>query len=158
MEVRHRPRRRDLKGDHLWNSCGSEAGKDERKPTESRVRKPGENGRETSRDGTGKARKRKRRGGTGEATERQKREERKGRNRRLSSRKESRSGRKKAEAERKMPEEKRKQKRRQALVEQLWERSEEGRKETDSVAEYRNREGMHGKPGREERGKPKERK
>ena len=35
---------------------------------------------------------------------RQKREERKGRNRRLSSRKESRSGRKKAEAERKMQE------------------------------------------------------
>ena len=47
---------------------------------------------------------------------------------------------------------------RQALVEQLWERSEEGRKETDSEAEYQNRERMHGKPGRKERGKPKERK
>ena len=46
----------------------------------------------------------------------------------------------------------------QALVEQLWERSEEGRKETYRKAEYRNREGMHGKPGRRERGKPKERK
>ena len=57
-----------------------------------------------------------------------------------------------------MPEEKRKQKRRQALVEQLWERSEEGRKETDSEAKYQNREGMHGKPGKTERGKPKERK
>ena len=57
-----------------------------------------------------------------------------------------------------MPEEKRKRKRRQALVEQLWERSEEGRKETDSEAEYQNRERMHGKPGRKERGKPKERK
>ena len=57
-----------------------------------------------------------------------------------------------------MLEEKRKQKRRQALVEQLWERSEEGRKETDSKAEYRNRERMHGKPGREERGKPRKRK
>ena len=43
-------------------------------------------------------------------------------------------------------------------MEQLWERSEEGRKETDSVAEYRNRERMHGKPGREERGKPRKRK
>ena len=43
-------------------------------------------------------------------------------------------------------------------MEQLWERSEEGRKETDRVAEYRNWEGMHGKPGRRERGKPKERK
>ena len=32
-EVRHRPRRRDSKGDHLWNGCGSEAGKDERKPS-----------------------------------------------------------------------------------------------------------------------------
>ena len=30
-EVRHRPRRRDSKGDHLWNGCGSEAGQDERK-------------------------------------------------------------------------------------------------------------------------------
>ena len=29
------------KGDHLWNSCGSEAGQDERKPTESQVREPG---------------------------------------------------------------------------------------------------------------------
>ena len=57
-----------------------------------------------------------------------------------------------------MPEEKRKQKRRQALVEQLWERSGEGRKETYRVAEYRNRERTHGKPGRKERGKPKERK
>ena len=46
----------------------------------------------------------------------------------------------------------------QALVEQLWERSEEGRKETDSEAEYQNREGMHGKPGRRERGKRKKRK
>ena len=46
----------------------------------------------------------------------------------------------------------------QALVEQLWERSEEGRKETYSKAEYRNREGTHGKPGGRERGRPKERK
>ena len=29
------------KGNHLWNSCGSEAGKNERKRTESRVREPG---------------------------------------------------------------------------------------------------------------------
>ena len=43
-------------------------------------------------------------------------------------------------------------------MEQLWERSEEGRKETDSVAEYQNRERKHGKPGWEERGKPRERK
>ena len=43
-------------------------------------------------------------------------------------------------------------------MEQLWERSEEGQKETDSEAEYRNREGMHGKLGRTEWGKPKKRK
>ena len=43
-------------------------------------------------------------------------------------------------------------------MEQLWERSEEGRKETYSEAEYQNRERMHGKPGREERGKPRKRK
>ena len=44
----------------------------------------------------------------------------------------------------------------QALVEQLWERSEEGRKETDSEAKYRNRERMHGKPGRKRTGKTEE--
>ena len=47
---------------------------------------------------------------------------------------------------------------REAPVERLWERSEEGRKETNSDAEYKNQEGLHGKPGRKERGKPKERK
>ena len=51
----------------------------------------------------GKARKRKQRGRTADATVRQKREERKGRNRRLSSRKRRRSGRKKAERKRKIP-------------------------------------------------------
>ena len=52
----------------------------------------------------------------------------------------------------------RNRKKRQAPEEQLWERIREGRKETYRVAEYRNRERMHGKPGRKERGKPKERK
>ena len=42
----------------------------------------------------------------------------------------------------------------QAPEEQLWERIREGRKETYSEAEYQNRDGMHGKPGRRERGKP----
>ena len=45
-----------------------------------------------------------------------------------------------------------------APEERLWERIREERKETDSGAEYRNRERMHGKPGRKERGKPKARK
>ena len=39
-------------------------------------------------------------------------------------------------------------------VERLRERSRAGRKETNSRAEYENREGRHGKPGRKERGKP----
>ena len=85
------------------------------------------------------------------AAVRQKREEQKGRNRRLSSQKESGSGRKEAEAERKMPNG-------QAPEEQLWERIREGRKETYRNAEYRNRGRMHGKPGRREWGKPKKRK
>ena len=45
------------KGEHQWNSCGSETGKDERKPTESRVRelkgkhgKPGGTERENRSD------------------------------------------------------------------------------------------------------------
>ena len=49
-----------------------------------------------------------------------------------------------------------------ATGEHLWnscgKRSREGRKETYGEAEYRNREGMHGKPGRKERGRPRERK
>lgn len=34
---------KSLKGDHLWNGCGSEAGKNEKKPSEDRVREPGRN-------------------------------------------------------------------------------------------------------------------
>ncbi len=68
-------------GKHRRNSCGSEAGKDERKQTESRVRetevkhgKPG--GTEVE-----KPRSRKAEGRTGEAAVRRDREERKGRSR-----------------------------------------------------------------------------
>ena len=43
-------------------------------------------------------------------------------------------------------------------MERLWERSREERKETNSEAEYENREGSHGKPGRRERGKLRKRK
>ena len=45
------------KGKHRWNSCGSETGKDERKQTESRVRRNGRETRETGWNGSGKARK-----------------------------------------------------------------------------------------------------
>ena len=48
--------------------------------------------------------------------------------------------------------------RKQAPEERPWERIREGRKETYGEAEYQNRERMHGKPGKAERGKPKERK
>ena len=41
---------------------------------------------------------------------------------------------------------------RQAPVEQLWERSREERKETNSRAKYKNLEGRHEKLGRRERG------
>ena len=44
MEVRHRPRRSNLKGDHLWNGCGSEAGQDERKQTAKPSTKTGKEG------------------------------------------------------------------------------------------------------------------
>ena len=47
---------------------------------------------------------------------------------------------------------------REAPVEQLWERSREGRKETNRKPSTTNREIRHGKPGRKERGKPEERK
>ena len=43
-------------------------------------------------------------------------------------------------------------------MERLWERSREERKETNSEAEYGNREGMHEKSGRRERGIPRKRK
>ena len=41
---------------------------------------------------------------------------------------------------------------REAPVEQLWERNWEGRKETNSRAKYKNLEGRHEKSGRRERG------
>ena len=44
---------------------------------------------------------------------------------------------------------------REAPEEQLWERIREGRKETNRKPSTRNRERRHGKPGREERGKPR---
>ena len=91
---------------------------------------------------------------TEEATVRRRQEAGKERTVRLSSWKESESGTENAGIEG----DARNQKRRQAPEERLWERIREGRKETYSEAEYRNRERMHGKPGRRERGKPKERK
>ena len=50
------PRAR-AEGKHRWNSCGSETGRDERKQTESRVRRNGREAWETRWIGSGKARK-----------------------------------------------------------------------------------------------------
>ena len=47
---------------------------------------------------------------------------------------------------------------REALVEQLWERIREGRKETNRKPSTKNRERRHEKSGRKERGKPRKRK
>ena len=90
-------------------------------------------------------------GRTGEATVRRKREERKGRNSGLSSRKWNGSGRKEANGKRKISKEKH-------LRNSCGKRIREGRKETYGEAEYRNRDRKHGKPGRRERGRPQERK
>ena len=46
--------RKTEKGEHLWNSCGSEAGKDERKQTESQVHRTGKKARETRLERRGK--------------------------------------------------------------------------------------------------------
>ena len=64
-------------GKHRWNSCGSEAGKDERKQTGSRVRRTGKEGMGNQAGKNGeRPEKRERKGRTGEATVRRKREER----------------------------------------------------------------------------------
>ena len=82
----------------MRNGCGSESRKDERKQTESRVRRNERETRETGWNGSGKARKSK---GREAAPEKQLRGEagkkRKGRNRKLSSQNRNGSGRKKAE-------------------------------------------------------------
>ena len=62
-EVDERKRKRGespgarARGKHRWNSCGSEAERDERKQTESRVRRNGRETWETRWNGSGEARK-----------------------------------------------------------------------------------------------------
>ena len=83
MEVRHRPRRRDSKGDHLWNGCGSEAGKDERKRAEEPSTRTG---RERMRDQVGRngeTEEARAETGTGEAAVRRNREEKERKKREL---------------------------------------------------------------------------
>ena len=89
------------KGDHLWNGCGSEAGQDERKRTAKPSTRTGEEGMRDQAGKNGESQEAKAEGRTGEATVRRKREERKGRNRGLSSRKRNESGRKEANGKRK---------------------------------------------------------
>ena len=100
-EVKHRPRRRNPKGDHLWNGCGSDAGQDERKQTAKPSTRTGKEGMRNQAGKNGESQEAKAEGRTGEATVRRKREERKGRSRGLSSRKGSGRDRKETEAERK---------------------------------------------------------
>ena len=117
-----------LKGDHLRNSCGSEAGKDERKQTESQVHRTGKMAWETRPGRTGKTVKARaeaaHRGSHCEAelgsAERKKQ--------RLSSEMLRWKRTKGSGSQAPIPEERSK---REAPVERLWERSREGRKETN---------------------------
>ena len=116
-------------GKHLSSGCGSETGKDERKLTESRVHGTGKMARETRPGIRGKPGKRERNRSTGKATC----EARTGRwwkrkNRWLSSEVLKRKRTKESGSQVPIPEERSK---REAPVEQLWERSREGRKETN---------------------------
>ena len=83
-------------GKHLRNSCGSESGKGERKPTvepSTGIWKEGMRNQAGEKEETEEARAET---GTGKAAVRQNREEKERKNRRLSSWKRKRSGRKKA--------------------------------------------------------------
>ena len=87
------------------------------------------------------------------------REEGKRRGRRLSSQNQAESGRKEAEAREKPGREAdaRKRKRREAPVLAAVGAKPGRMKGNEQEAEYENRKRRHGKPGREERGKPKKR-
>ena len=89
-------------GKHLWNGCGSEAGKSERKRTAKPSTGTWKEGMRNQAGEKGETEEARAESGTGEATVRRKREERKGRSRRLSSWKRKRSGRKKADQKWKM--------------------------------------------------------
>ena len=84
-------------GRHLRNSCGSESGRGERKPSvepSTGTWKEGMRNQAGEKEGTEEARAE---SGIGEATVRQNREEKERKNRRLSSKNRKRSGRKKAD-------------------------------------------------------------
>ena len=89
--------------------------------------------------------------GTEEATVRRNREEKERKKQRLSSEMLKRKRTQGSGSQASIPEERSK---REAPVERLRERNWEGRKETNSRAEYENRERKHGKLGWKERGKP----
>ena len=98
-----RPKAR-AQGKHLRNSCGSESGKGERKPTVGPSTGTWKEGTRNQAGEKGETEEARAEAGTGEAAERQNREEKERKNRRLSSWKLKRSGRKKAERKWKRPE------------------------------------------------------
>ena len=91
-------------GKHLSNSCGSESGKGERKPTVEPSTGTWEEGTRDQAGEKGETEEARAETGTGKAAERRNREEKERKNRKLSSWKRKRSGRKKAERKRKRPE------------------------------------------------------
>ena len=98
-----RPKAR-AQGKHLRNSCGSESGKGERKPTVEPSTGTWEEGTRDQAGEKGETEEARAETGTGKAAVRRNREEKERKNRRLSSWKRKRSGRKKAERKRKRPE------------------------------------------------------
>ena len=65
----------NLKGDHLWNGCGSEAGKDERKRAEEPSTRTGRERMGDQAGRNGETEEARAETGTGEAAERRNREE-----------------------------------------------------------------------------------
>ena len=155
VEVRHRSRRSNPKGKHLWNGCGSEAGKDERKQTENRVCGTGRKrtGNQPWMKGRSDGDERNR-SLDEKPTVRRRSRGQKGRSRRLSSRRRNRRGRKKPEGKGTGRRRKQKASTRGTAVGAKRGRTKGNKQE----AEYQNWDGRHEKSGWRERGRPQERK
>ena len=78
-------RKGKLKGDHLWNSCGSEAGQDERKPSAEPSTRTWKEGMRNQAGEKGETEEARAETGTGKATVRRSREEKEKKKQRLSS-------------------------------------------------------------------------
>ena len=91
-------------GKHLWNSCGSEAGKSEKKRTAKPSTGTWKEGMRNQAGEKGETEEARAESGTGKAAARRNREEKERKSRRLSSWKRKGRGRKKANGKRKIPE------------------------------------------------------